>query len=559
MYVRKRTRRFLTPLLAAALLVSASACSNSESALSSQTGNDTGTKTESKDNNVKDSGTKKLTPLTVTTPRWPNTLSYEYGENELTTWEQDQTNIQVKWNLFPDADKMQKLNLELSSGGNLGDVVMGDFGADNSFLATYGSQGALIPLEDLIEKNAPNIKQQFEQYPDLKKSVTAPDGHIYGLRELGVCYNCDRAMRFWINSDFLKKLNMNMPTTTDELEQYLKAAKEKDPNGNGKADEIGITGSPKSWYANVHQFILHAFTYFDGDGLYVKNDKVAAAYATQEWRDGLRYLNKIYTEGLIDPSAFTNDENQMKQTVELNNGQTVAAVAGGGQHVFAANDSTRLKYEIVPPLKGPNGFQNAYRNDYGIIASYKFMIPASVKDKVAAIKWIDFQFTQEASARGRYGTPGVNWEKPKAGIIAANGGDAQYAIIGHDIWQDPQKAHWHGANSVWQRWGSDARAKLEAGKFDLETSLFDAAKLYDKYAEKVSVPKFFFSPDTAQKYNQIRQDLKKYYEAATADFIVGNRNIDKDWDTYLGELKKIGIDEFIQIQQTEYDKNWKSK
>ena len=116
----------------------------------------------------------------------------------MTTWEQDQTHVQIKWNLYPDADKIQKLNLELSSGGNLGDVIMGDFGADNSFLATYGSQGALLPLEDLIEKYAPDIKEQFEQYPDLKKSVTAPDGHIYGLRELGICYNCDRAMRFWI-------------------------------------------------------------------------------------------------------------------------------------------------------------------------------------------------------------------------------------------------------------------------------------------------------------------------------------------------------------------------
>ncbi|WP_274654378.1 extracellular solute-binding protein [Paenibacillus humicola] len=551
--MRKRVCGLWIVLLA--VMMAVSACSGSKSGSSTQNGGEGGTAAEGS----KDGGSDQLATLTVTTPRWPNTLSYEYGQNDLTTWEQDQTHVKIKWNLYPDADKIQKLNLELSSGGDLGDVIMGDFGADNSFLATYGSQDALIPLEDLIDKYAPNIKEQFEQYPDLKKSVTAPDGHIYGLRELGVCYNCDRAMRFWINSDFLKKLNMKMPTTTDELEQYLKAVKEKDPNGNGKADEIGITGSPKSWYANIHQFILHAFTYFDGDGLYVKNDKIVAAYATPEWRDGLRYLNKLYKEGLIDPAAFTNDENQMKQTVELNNGETVGAVAGGGQHVFAANDATRLRYQIVMPLKGPSGFQNAYRNDYGEIGSYKFMIPASVKDKEAAIKWIDFQYTADANARGRYGTPGVNWDKPKSGTVAANGGEAQFEIIGSDIWQDPQKAHWHGANSIWQRWGSDARSKLPAGQFDLETSLYDAAKGYDQYAEKVSVPKFFFDPDTAQQYNQLHQDLKKYYEAATADFIVGNRDIEKDWDTYLSELKNIGLDQFLKIQQTEYDKNWKGK
>ena len=34
-----------------------------------------------------------------------------------------------------------------------------------------------------------------------------------------------------------------MPTTTDEFYQVLKAFKEQDPNGNGKADEIPMTTS----------------------------------------------------------------------------------------------------------------------------------------------------------------------------------------------------------------------------------------------------------------------------------------------------------------------------
>jgi putative aldouronate transport system substrate-binding protein len=549
----------LTVLLSIALIVSAcssggggnSAANNGSNSGSEASGNNGNKEAEGKE------GDGKKDTITVTTPRWPNTLSYEYGENALTTFATDKTGIGVKWNLFPDADKMQKLNLELSSGGDLGDVIMGDFGIDNSFLATYGSQGTILPLEDLIEQHAPNIKRQFEEYPDMKRAVTAPDGHIYGLAELGACYNCDRAMRFWANADFLKALNMETPTTTEELYQYLKAVKEKDPNGNGQADEIGITGSPKSWFANVHQFILHAWTHFDGNGLFVNNDKVTAAYATEEWRDGLRYLNKLYEEGLIDPAAFTNDENQMKQTVELNDGNTVGAVAGGGQHVFAANDETRKRYDIVLPLTGPSGFRSAFRNDYGIIAGYKFVIPASAKNPEAAIKWIDFMYTEEANLRGRYGTPGEHWEEPKD-AIAANGGPAKFKIIGKDIWQDPQSAHWHGANTVWMPFGSDAREKLPEDQFDLETELYNAAVEYEKSASKVSVPKFFFEPDNAQRYNELKEALKKYYEAATADFIVGNRDVEGDWKSYLAELKSVGLDEFLEIQQAEYDRNWKN-
>lgn len=93
---------------------------------------------------------------------------------------------------------------------------------------------------------------------------------------------------------------------------------------------------------------MNAFTYQDANGLYVKDDKVIAAYTTPAWRDGIRYLNKLSKEGLIDQTSFTNDEAQLKQIVELNNGNNVAAVPSGGPHAFAANDATRLNYEIVP-------------------------------------------------------------------------------------------------------------------------------------------------------------------------------------------------------------------
>lgn len=499
---------------------------------------------------------KEKITLTVTVPQNSNVLSYEYGENDLTTWLEDQTNIHIKWNLYPEADARQKLNLELSSGGDLGDIIMGDFQLDNSMLASYGSQNVFLPLNDLIEKHGYYIKKMYEQYPNIKQATTAPDGNIYGLPQVGMCYNCDRAMRFWVNKSFLKALNMQVPTTTDELYEYLKAVKEKDPNGNGKQDEIGLVGSPKSWFSHVHQFIMNAFTHHDANGLYVKDHKVVAAYSTPEWREGLRYLHKLYSEGLIDPSSFTNDEAQLKQIVELNNGNTVGAVGNGGPHAFAAQDSTRLNYEIVLPLKGPNGFQTAYYNEFGVVGSYKFVIPSTSKNPEAAIKWIDFMYNRDTYMRSRYGVPGVNWEVPE-GTTAANGGPAQFRLIGKDLWQEPQTVHWQGANTAWPPFGSDAREKLPEGRFDLETVLYNAAKEYDKYAAKVSVPKFFFDPETAKRYNELHTELKKHYEAATADFIVGNRDVEKDWDTYLQELKSIGIDEYLSIMQTEYDKNWK--
>ncbi len=77
-------------------------------------------------------------------------------------------------------------------------------------------------------------------YKDL---ITAPDGNIYALPQVNECYHCMYQQRMWIYKPWLDKLGLKMPTTTDEFYEVLKAFKTKDPNGNGKADEIPLSGS----------------------------------------------------------------------------------------------------------------------------------------------------------------------------------------------------------------------------------------------------------------------------------------------------------------------------
>ena len=46
-----------------------------------------------------------------------------------------------------------------------------------------------------------------------------------------------------------------MPTTTEELREVLKAFVTGDPNGNGEADEIGLTGAT-TWNTMVEYCLL---------------------------------------------------------------------------------------------------------------------------------------------------------------------------------------------------------------------------------------------------------------------------------------------------------------
>src|SRR5258705_576336 len=122
-----------------------------------------------------------------------------------------------------------------------------------------GTQGVAVPLENLIKDNDPNIQEALDPNKTLKEMATAPDGHIYALPQWADCYHCTYPDKLWINSTWLKKLNLQPPKTTEELRTVLRAFKTQDPNGNGKADEIPMTSDPQD--SSLIAYLMNAFAY----------------------------------------------------------------------------------------------------------------------------------------------------------------------------------------------------------------------------------------------------------------------------------------------------------
>lgn len=115
----------------------------------------------------------------------------------------------------------------------------------------YGQQGVFLSLNDLIKKQGYYINQMFDENPEYKEVITAPDGNIYAIPEVNECYHCSLSVKLWIYKPWLEKLDLKMPQTIEEFHQVLKAFKELDPNGNGKQDEIPLAKTAKSWNSNV--------------------------------------------------------------------------------------------------------------------------------------------------------------------------------------------------------------------------------------------------------------------------------------------------------------------
>ena len=355
-------------------------------------------------------------------------------DNDYTKLVEKKFNVNIKWDLAPADALTDRRQLLLASGDYPEVFLEGKF--NNTDIQTYGKQGVLIPLNDLIDKYAPNIKKVMEEKPYFKDAITAPDGNIYGLPRLNECYHCTYSQKYWMNKEWLDKLGLKVPTTTDELYTVLKAFKTQDPNGNGKHDEIPLTGAPNKyvWNGNIDAFMMNSFIYNDNDKyLTVKDGKVDFAANKPEWKEGLAYMNKLYKDGLIDPASFTQNDQAIGQLGNRQGDEIVGSITTALlSYLLNVGDDkiTRHKHwVIVPPLKGPNGVQLAGVSqglgEFAMTITNK----ASEAQQIAAIKIADYAYSEEGALFSEYGpTEGIGWNKAEPGEKNIWGDPAKYSF-----------------------------------------------------------------------------------------------------------------------------------
>lgn len=204
--------------------------------------------------------------------------------------------MHINWKNYTSDVFAEKRNLAVASG-DLPDAIF-DAGYGDYDLLKLAKDGAIIPLEDMIEQHMPNLKKVLEEAPEYKSMITAPDGHIYSfpwIEELGSGKQRIQAVDNlpWINVEWLNKLGLKMPTTTEELKEVLIAFKTQDPNGNGKADEIPLSFINKPGGEDL-TFLFAAFGLGENwDHTVVTNDgKVVFTAGDEGYKEAVKYIHE---------------------------------------------------------------------------------------------------------------------------------------------------------------------------------------------------------------------------------------------------------------------------
>ncbi len=502
--------------------------------------------------------TEEIT-LKFVVPQTPNIA--DYSTNTFTLWLEEMSGCKLEFDQYPMQSMEEKVQLSLASFTDLPDAYLGLPKSGSSIFNTgnvirYGTDGQLIPLNDLIETYGVEMKRVFEEYSDgitLEQMMTSADGNIYYAPSLVVGKISMFPNKLWLNENWLNKLNLEKPTTTDELYNVLKAFKEQDPNGNNKADEIPLVGTDQDYFYAPVNYLLGSFVENNPKvNRLIVDDAGKLEYApiSDGWREGMKYVNTLTKDGLLSTLSFTQQLENLKQIVNDPNDICGGFVALGLNQVIAAGDEVGERYVGVTPVAGPDGVRLATHNPP--IPAGAGVITSSSKYPEVVYRIFDLMLSDEGARRARYGEEGVDWVFPETGELDRFGNQGTIKVL-VDNWGKPQNKIWWGLNPYINDKYNDGAVAESYSLVEQKNGITSIE--YLDYVPKSTVGILIYSGDDIARANELSVTLDDYVKQTIARFAVGelDPNKDDDWNKYLKEYDAIGLDEFMTIAQKTYD------
>lgn len=461
----------------------------------------------------------------------------------------EQTGVDIEWKNYTHDTFIEKRNLAIASG-ELPDAILNASYSDYELLK-LAKDGAIVPVEELIENHMPNLQKVLEAAPEYKAMMTAPDGHIYSfpwIEELGAGKESIHSVDCfpWINVEWLDKLGLEMPTTTEELKEVLIAFKTQDPNGNGEADEIPMSLIINDGGQDL-SFLFGSFGLGDNwDHTVVSNEgEVIFTSAQEGYKEGIKFFNELYNEGLIDIEAFEQDWNTyLAKGKEERYG---LYFTWDKANITGMND----KYDLMPALAGPDGHKNVARTNGMGFDRGRMVITSANKNLELTAKWIDQLYDPHQSVQNNWGTYGDDKQQNIFELDESANMLKHLPLNGTAPVELREKTSIGGPLAILDEYYGKVTTKPDDAAWRL--GLMKDVMVPDMQAENI-YPRVFFSLDELDRLSKIEADLIPYVHRKKAEWIT-NGNVETEWEEYLAELERYGLSELLEIKQAGYDRN----
>lgn len=437
------------------------------------------------------------------------------------------------------SEAKQKFSVIVSTG-DYPDVMAGSVSDVN----TFGMSGAFMPLDDLINQYAPNIKKYLVENKEAMAQSAASDGKIYGIPMLSAVRT---AMGYCIRQDWLDKLNLKAPVTIDDWYNILTAFKNNDLNGNGAGDVTPLV-LDRTWENYYMNFADAWGIELTGNNDYwmIKDGKAVFAPILPETKEFLATMAKWYKEGLIDSEFITREDTNNYHILNNKAGATCywtgyVAAQNVNKEVLAKDPNTNWQV-IQPPVLTAGQPAKTYSQQAAVV-NYSWAISSSAENAVDIIKMFDYVYSDEGSMLFNFGIEGDSYEmvdgKPQYTDAIMNGEGGTIS--------------WIRKNGLQALIGMRQLPEYEAASCineDVKSQLFNY--IDNDYFYPIN-PTLNLTEAEKEIYDVSMSSIKTYVDEEILKFFIGARPIE-EFDDFVARIKELGIDEMTTLKNQSYDR-----
>ncbi len=427
----------------------------------------------------------------------------------------------------------------------------------SSFQTTYpgGVEGAmddgiLLNVNDLIEQYAPNFLKMVDEYDAgtgyIKNGIYGDNGAIVKFGSMFLAPYVDGRVHYGpvVRADLLEKYGLEAPVTLDEYTNVLRTFKE-----NGIEVPLALCNifSQSGFYNS--NFISSAFGVTWNDFQLV-DGTVTYSMTMDGYKDLLSFLNGWANEGLIDRDSvnrtlddcLTVFENGKAGMTVYHNSNTTTALKVG-----QTADPDFAQKGLVFPRQNADDVLTLARIVYSL-NSYSWQISTTCKNPELAVKFVDYLYDDDTRLLTAWGTGD---EETPTFTVDENGtrtfSDFMYNNPSYDFTTCRQL---YTLNTFQVQYDDT----MERQQYYLDEQLDNWESWITDNNDSDKIPSLVtMDVEESREYSEIMSRVNNYAEEQVYAFIFGEASLD-DFDSFVAQLKDLGIDRACEIKQGAYDR-----
>ena len=462
------------------------------------------------------------------------------GQDTTRTWEgngfftrmEERTGISFTFQQYTDAAQWQAAKEAMfAEGGEMPDVLF-KAALNTNELIEYTDGGQLIDLLPLLEENAPNLWALLQENPEWLEAITLPNGKVGALPTI---HEVAPQNAMWINKAWLEKLKLQMPTDMESLRKVLTAFRDRDPNGNGKEDEIPMLFLG-AWEL---KFFSHAWGVAANDFNIYLDENGQVKYWPQEesFFEMAETLRGLFADELLDPNGFNTNDTLRRVT------DSEADITYGA--FFAPSPVSLLPYSTGADdyvVMGPFEYEGKtiYRDLVGHLTRGTFAITSACEDPAALLRWVDVLYSEEGAIEALAGVKDVNYYFREDGLWDWVGGAETLGLDGLSnlTVYDTGDMPW-----LFPQAFNDLYYEENVGRLSAELQT-----LQEKTVQPF--PEYTLTAEETEYVSALQLELGKYVDEMLGRMVLGQIEIDEETRAeFLEGLNERGVEEMVAFWQ----------